>query len=214
MARFAAWLGCACLWGGAATADELKKNNVPQLVVYETADRLFPDMPKVAPVARITEVCGADDSVNPRVAYCTSDNSLYVRAGSALEPREAYEMAHVLGHAVQVRHGVADVALREITQRRDEEDKLRGWVTRQVECIAGFLFHESGLPETDLRALYDEEPMTDGHWGRNPLSIGPKVSIGLEARAEWFLVGQKGDLSACAVGEFGSELLIEALRED
>lgn len=180
--------------------------------VYATARALFPDLPEISDYINVDGVCGADETANDEILYCTSQNTIFIRLDSYVAPYEPYELAHVLGHAVQVQHGVADVALREITRRRDEEDKLRGWVTRQVECIAGFLFHKAELPYLDLRELYDAEPMTDRHWGRDPLSIGPRVSIGLEARAEWFDIGQQGDLNACAVGEFGSELLIKALR--
>lgn len=196
------------LWSAPALAD-------PITALRDAAHARFARMPELAFVSQIDGRCGADAAVNPDAAYCTSENTIFVSFTAAAAPeRAAYQVAHVMSHAVQVRHGVADVALREITRRRNEEEKLRGWVTRQVECIAGFLFHEAGLPETDLRDLFEAEPMTGSHWGRDPLAVGPKVSIGLEARAEWFSVGQKGDLSACAVGEFGSELLIKALRED
>lgn len=180
--------------------------------VEKAAHALFPDLPFLELVARIEGECGADDSVNPQVAFCTTRNVILYRADSHYAPHEAYELAHVFGHAVQVRHGVADVALREIQRRRDEEDKLRGWVTRQVECIAGFVIASMDTPAFDIRTFYDHEPLTHSHWGRDPLSEGPKVSIGLEARAEWFDIGLQGDLSACAVGEFGSELLLKALR--
>lgn len=193
-------------------ADELRKRFSPNLLIFETATRLFDDMPELQTVPRMTEVCGADNNVNAQVAFCTAENTIYYRLDSNLTPNEPYELAHVLGHAIQVRHGVADVALREIRRRPEEEDKLRGWVTRQVECIAGVIYAEAGLDRLDLRDLYDVEPMTDIHWGRNPLSIGPKVSIGLDARAEWFLRGQEGKLEDCAVEEFGSELLMKALR--
>ncbi len=180
--------------------------------IEEAAQKLFSNLPSLEPVVRMEGECGADASVNPQVAFCTTRNVLLYRLNAHFGLEEMYELAHVYGHAVQVRHGVADVALREIRKRRDEEEKLRGWVTRQVECIAGFILAEAGAPQVDLRTLFDAEPMTDSHWGRDPLSVGPKVSIGLEARAEWFDIGQKGDLSACAVGEFGAELLIDALR--
>lgn len=215
-----AFLAAVLIAGGAANAQSSTFGETARRVdaIYATAVRLFPDMPEMTEWFSETgdAPCGigqGDHFAPPRFAFCTTENVIFERNDSFAAPQEPYELAHVLGHAVQVRHGVADVALREITRRRDEEDKLRGWVTRQVECIAGVLFHEAGLPETDLRALYDVEPMTDSHWGRDPLAAGPKVSIGLAVRAEWFSIGQRGDLSACAVGEFGSELLLEALRD-
>lgn len=189
---------------------------VPSLIghrgIERTAQELFRDMPTLEPVMRIAGNCGADETVNGQMAYCTSRNVILYRQDSFYEPGEAYELAHLYGHAVQVRHGVADVALREIRARPDEEAKLRGWVTRQVECIAGFIYGQSGLPAFSLLDNYDAEPLTGSHWGRDPLSKGPKVSIGLAARQEWFAKGNAEGLAACTVGEFGAELLLKALR--
>jgi len=126
--------------------------------------------------------------------------------------KTAYEVAHLYGHAAQVRHGVADFALGQIRQRRSEENMLRGLVTRQVECIAGFLMARAGMGTFDLNGAFTEEPFTHSHWGRDPLRIGPTVSIGLDARAEWFAIGRTGDLAACAPGEFTSDLLVDALN--
>ncbi|MEM6595582.1 MAG: hypothetical protein AAF672_12405 [Pseudomonadota bacterium] len=179
--------------------------------VYDTATRLFADMPQLVSVTRIEGNCGADDQVHDRMAYCTSTNSILISADGQASPVAGYEIAHLLGHAVQVRHGVADIALREIRTRPEEEAKLRGWVTRQVACIAGFLYKEAGGAEFEITDFYETEPLTKSYWGRNPLSIGPRVSIGIEARQEWFDIGLEGDLAACAPGEFGSELLIDAL---
>jgi len=180
--------------------------------IAKTAQRLFPDMPPLDPVLRVEGSCGADEHVHAQMAYCTTRNVILYRQDSFFAPWEAYELAHLYGHAVQVRHGVADVALREIRARPSEEAKLRGWVTRQVECIAGFIYQEAGLPPFSLIDTYEAEPLTNSHWGRDPLSQGPKVSIGLAARQEWFAKGAEADLSACAVGEFGAELLLDALN--
>ncbi len=179
--------------------------------VYERAAELFSDMPSLEPVARIEGVCGADAGVHQRMAYCTSSNSILFAQDDQDSPVAAYEIAHLLGHAVQVRHGVADIALREIRARPGEEDKLRGWVTRQVACIAGFLYRSAGAAAFEISKYYDEEPLTKSYCGRNPLSVGPRVSIGTDARQDWFDIGLKGDLAACAPGEFGSELLLDAL---
>jgi len=121
-------------------------------------------------------------------------------------------LAHLYGHAVQVQHGVADFALGQIRQRRSEEAMLRGLVTRQVECIAGFIMARAGQDDVDLTTLFATEPFTDSHWGRDPLRIGPQVSIGLAVRADWFAIGQRGDLAACGPGEFTADLLLEALN--
>ncbi|MCY4180168.1 MAG: hypothetical protein OXD48_07830, partial [Litoreibacter sp.] len=74
-----------------------------------------------------------------------------------------------------------------------------------------FLYAQAGGSAFEIKAHYREEPLTRSYWGRNPLSLGPRVSIGISARQEWFDIGLKGDLAACAPGEFGSELLLEAL---
>jgi hypothetical protein len=156
--------------------------------VQQAAQGMFPDLPDVAPVARIEGQCGADASVNLVAAYCTSRNVILLREGVAEGPALAHLIAHLYGHAVQVRHGVA-------------------------ECIAGAILAEAGL-SIALSDIHNDEPLTGSHWGRDPLSVGPKVSIGLKARAEWFEIGQQEGLAACAPGEFGAELLLEALRPE
>jgi hypothetical protein len=168
----------------------------------------FDDMPRVDHVSSVIDVCGGAGQVNPDIAFCTSENIVYRRKGADYSN---YKLAHVIGHAVQVRHGIADIALREITKRPDEEVALRGMVTRQVECIAGFLMAKAEAPLIDLVAVFEDEPFTGSHWGRNPLRNGPQVSIGIEARAEWLGIGYRAKtLKECAVGEMGAELLLEA----
>lgn len=180
--------------------------------VIRTAHQLFPEMPFLHPEPGVVGLCGADVTVHARMAYCTTTNTILYDPSFPADEAEHYEFAQLFGHAVQVRHGVADVALRAITSRRDEEAKLRGWVTRQATCIAGFIHAASGAAPFDLLSYYGGEPFTQAVWGRDPLAKGPRVSIGVEARQKWFDIGREGDLSACAVGEFGSELLVQALR--
>lgn len=194
---------------GLARIVELPK----QFEVAWTAQALFRDMPRLDAVSQIVGNCGADGAVHEQMAYCTSRNVILYRHDTQHGRSEAYELAHLYGHAVQVRHGVADVALRAILSRRAEEHKLRGWVERQVDCIAGFIYDRAGLPAFSLLEAYDEEPLTGSHWGRDPLSKGPKVAIGIEARQQWFDAGYSQGLAACSVGEFGAELLLEALAE-
>ncbi len=184
----------------------------PTRQIEQQAEALFRDLPEVIRVKDARAQCGADKGVNKVVAYCTTKNVINLRDRFPEPISWAHHLAHVYGHAVQVRHGVADIALREIRARRDDESKLRGWVTRQVECIAGYIFSQTGLEAVALEDLYAGEPLTDSHWGRNPLAVGPKVSIGLKARAEWFDIGLTQGLGACAPGEFSSDLLIKALR--
>ena len=93
-----------------------------------------------------------------------------------------------------------------------EEQALRGMVTRQVECVAGVLMATAGEQPAMLRG-FGQEPFTGSHWGRDPLNQGPRVSIGLEARAEWYEIGYAArDFAACTVGEMSSELIVQALR--
>ncbi|MCF2870734.1 hypothetical protein L0664_06615 [Octadecabacter sp. G9-8] len=197
-----AWI--MCLIAGPAMAGPFDVLNV--------AHALFDDLPDVQDRTDFDAQCGIGVHSNPHIGYCTTQNLIFVSAGYAGRDIAAYEMAHVLGHAIQVRHGVADVALREISRRRDEEDALRSMVTRQVECIAGVLMATADEPRFDLRTLV-QEPFTDAHWGRNPLNLGPRVSIGTEARAQWFDIGYGAqDFAACTVEEMSADLIVEALR--
>lgn len=179
--------------------------------VMAAATRSFDRMPGVEMVDQIAGNCGADARVNAEVAYCTTRNRIFLTRQARLQPYAPYLVAHVLGHAVQVQHGVADIALREIRQRRAEETQLRTLVESQVNCIAGVLYQRAGLPPATLTDWFDKEPLTTPHWGRDPLSAGPTVSITLEGADSWFQHGQKtGDPADCAVGEFGSDLLVAA----
>ncbi|MEL6683327.1 MAG: hypothetical protein AAFQ09_11905 [Pseudomonadota bacterium] len=199
------WISIMLLWAGAATADPAER-------VAAAANAAFAEMPRLRTVSEIAGNCGADETVNPNVAYCTSQNVIFITRQARSSPQAAYFTAHSFGHAVQVRHGVADFALSEIRNRRSEEALLRGLVERQVDCIAGFLMARAGLPKASLTDWFAEDPFYDVHWGRNPLRIGPVIGVDLAARAQWFDIGQGGDLAACGPGEFTADLLLEALR--
>ena len=121
-----------------AIAGPVAANDIDK--VSQTARNSFFQMPNVRVVDQITGICGAGEGVSSRAAYCTSANEILLIDW----PGAAYALAHVLGHAVQVRHGVADVALRTIHARRSEEVTLRGYVERQMDCIAGFFFWGQG----------------------------------------------------------------------
>lgn len=200
--RIAVGLG---LLAGPITADP-----VDDLVGAVNAS--FGQMPIVQRVDTIEGRCGVDDDVNDVVVYCTSQNRVFLERAAASRPEAAYLVGHVMGHAAQVQHGVADVALRTIRANRDQEQVLRADVTRQVECLAGFFYQRAGLPEAALTDWMTDEPFTGSHWGRDPLRIGPQVSIGLAERSAWFERGQGGDLAACATGSFGAELLMDASK--
>lgn len=180
--------------------------------VARAAHAAFDGMPSVARVETIDGNCGADGAVNDQVVYCTSQNRIFVTPAAARLPQAAYLVGHAFGHAVQVQHGVADAALAQIRSRRDEEQMLRGLVERQVDCLAGFLMARAGLSPSSLTDWFGRDPLADAHWGRDPLRIGPRVSVMLDARNDGFQRGQGGDLTACAAGEFGAELLLDALK--
>lgn len=179
--------------------------------VVQAAMETFADMPPVQMVGEVAGHCGADKHVNPHVAYCTSQNVIFLTHDARDLPQATYLVAHSYGHAVQVRHGVADFALAQIRARRDEEPILRGLVERQVDCIAGFLMTRAGFPQTMLRAWFTTDPFADIHWGRDPLRIGPVMGVDLAARDRWFQIGQAGDLAKCTDGEIPVDLLVDAL---
>ena len=181
--------------------------------IVGTAQTLYPQMPEVAVVERIAGNCGADAAVNPRVAYCTSENRIYVAEGILADRSAPYEIAHQFGHAIFVQHGLADVALAAIRANRGQEAFLRGQVSRQIDCLAGVLYARAGYPTGQLTDWFDAEPFTGAHWGRDPLRVGPKASISLAARDEWFQKGQMaGEPTACEVPELPVELLITPFR--
>ncbi len=178
--------------------------------VIAAAERSFDRMPTVARVDVIAGRCGADGEVNRFVAYCTSQNTIFL---TATGPTAAYQLAHVYGHAVQVRHGVADVALRTIRANRDKEAALRMDVTRMVECIAGVILHRAGAGAMDLTQMFAQEPFTGSHWGRDPLARGPIVNLGLRERNRWLNKGlAAGDPAVCDTGEFPATLVQDAFR--
>ncbi len=195
------WLG----WATCVAAD-------PVSDIAKAAADAFDQMPDVVQVAQIAGQCGADAKTNGDVAYCTTRNVIFITEDAAMRPEAPYLVAHLYGHAVQVRHGVADFALAQIRARRGEEQMLRGLVARQVDYIAGFLMARSGHAPTRLADWMTQEPFAGTHWGRDPLRIGPQVSIGLAERDIWFQRGQSGSLADCAVGELSADLPIAALK--
>ncbi|NNU80524.1 hypothetical protein HMH01_08730 [Halovulum dunhuangense] len=185
--------------------------------VAEVAARDLQSMPAIRLTTRMADVCGGGDG-NPLMRYCTSENVIFVASqlGTAVPDARAasYMLAHQLGHAVQVRHGQADLALAAIRAAPAREAVLRGMVTRQVECIAGVLHGRAfGAEGPSIADWFGAEPFTDAHWGRAPVGGGPRVSIGLGPRDEWFRRGRMaGTLSGCAVDELGTERIERAAR--
>ncbi len=180
--------------------------------VAAAADRLFARMPPAVTVAQLPGTCGADARVHPLVAYCTSRNVILVAEDAEANAQRDYFLAHAYGHAVQVQHGVADVALGEITRRPTEETILRGYVERQVDCIAGVILKASGQPMPDLLSLFAQDPLDRPHWGRDPLRRGPHLDVPVAQRAQWLQSGYQQGIAACAVGEFPADLLIAAMK--
>jgi len=181
--------------------------------INTAARTVFDDMPKIKEVPFVEEHCGANRGANEDIFYCTNQKTIFIRAGFWEEPVAAYALAHMFGHAAQVEHGVATIAFGMIQADPQNEAVLRSMVPRQVECLAGFFFREAGLPRTSLIDLFEEEPFTGSHWGRDPVSNGPRVSIGLELRNEWFELGQglRTPLD-CTVEDLSAEPLKRGLR--
>ena len=185
--------------------------------IVKTANKHFTRMPQVQLTSRLVDLCNGDGETNTLVRYCTALNTIYVAADltERLPPEgAAYVLAHAYGHAVQVRHGIADIALAKITTDRPREAELRGLVTMQVECIAGVLVGRA-LPNGRGKPSdwFPTEPFTGSHWGRSPMRNGPKVAIGTAMRDEWFSKGRASrDFASCAAGEMGAELILRAER--
>lgn len=197
----------------ALTASVCQSAVADPMAVHQTAQALFAQLPDVEARADLNAACGGGSNSNPHIGYCASNNTIFVSDDFATRPQASYEMAHVLGHAIQVRHGIADVALRAICNRRSEEDALRGMVTRQVDCVAGVLMASAGLAPADLNQLFAAEPFTDAHWGRQPINSGPRVTVGVAARSQWYEIGYTAhDFAVCSVGEMSSDLIVAALR--
>ncbi len=182
----------------------------PVSKVTQAARASFERMPLVQVVDQIEGICGADHTVNTRAVYCTTRDVILVSGQDMGAAQTAYLVAHLYGHAAQVQHGVADVALRTIQSRREEEPALRAMVARQVDCVAGVLFRRAGLPAADLRDWFSTDPFPQPHWGRQPLRSGSAMGIGLNNRNQWFNVGYSRGLSSCVSGEFGPDLLVRA----
>lgn len=178
--------------------------------VQAAAGRMFTQMPEVQLSPVLPDACGSVEETNPDMRYCTSENRIYLRERPDAPVKMAHALAHGLGHAIQVRHGIADIALREVRRRPEDEDALRKMVTGQVACLAGSLLTNAGFLPIDLHALYGDEPFQDSHWGRNPLRLGPKVTTGLEFRADWLMKGQRGGIEICTVGEIDVQVLLRS----
>ncbi len=196
--------GLALLCAGPAAAQSV----LDRLTVSTEAS--FPRVPVVRIMDDVSDVCGGGVTAN--AVYCTSDNTIYL-APEGKDGRDVYALAHLYGHGLQVRYGIADLALNAILANREREAELRGMVTRQVECLAGFLVARAGIEPPRIADLFEAEPMTGAHWGRRPVRAGPEVSIGLAARATWFAHGAAATTALdCTVEEVPADLIAAADR--
>ncbi|QHQ34944.1 hypothetical protein [Algicella marina] len=187
------------------------------LPVVRAAEGFFTRLPGVSLTSALRDVCGGDGDSDPHMLYCTDLNRIYVARLDLTEMGEdemAYRLAHMYGHAVQVRHGIADRALATIRANRAREWELRTMVTQQVECIAGVILREAiGKRAQGPAAVAGGEAFTTSHWGASPVANGPRVSVGTAERESWFRKGRDaGDFAVCAAGEFSSDLILRALR--
>ena len=182
--------------------------------LVSTAHKAFSRLPNVVLTNDLSKTCKPDEQSNRFVLYCSDLNEIFVAVGHGQSADAMrYRVAHVFGHAVQVRHGIANRALRAIRTEPAREGELRGMVTRQVDCIAGVLIGRAYGGSGGLTSIFNAEPMTGSHWGATPMRRGPKVSIGLTARDAWFRKGRASkDFANCAVGEMGAELILRAER--
>lgn len=186
--------------------------------VVRAANRHFARMPQVRLTSQMAGLCGGDAGSDPLIRYCTTLNAIYVAADLTARTRHeaeaVYRVAHAFGHAIQVRHGVADQALARIAAEPSRAAELRAMVTRQVECLAGILHRRAiGLGRTSPSDWMTDEPFAGSHWGADPIAARAQVSIGLDERDAWFRKGRDSDrVAACAAGEIGTTLLERAER--
>lgn len=184
--------------------------------IVKEANDAFPNLPAVSLTSNMGAICGGDAETSTEMRYCVTQNTIFVDwalADRRDTAQAAYMMAHMFGHAIQVRHGVADRALAAIRAEPAREAELRAMVTGQVECLAGVLVARAGGVRGGPADWFAEEPFTGSHWGAAPLSRGPQVRIGLALRDKWFRVGAASrDVAECAVGEMGADLLVRAQR--
>lgn len=172
----------------------------PLIPLVSVTQAAFDRAARVAITADLSVACGDASGLGGAV-YCTDDGVIRITPDLAGDPRSIYLVAHLFGHTLQVRHGIADIALAAIRADPSREAELRGMVERQVDCLAGVLIARAGYPDIALTDLFATEPLTGPHWGADPVRDGPALSIGLAVRAEWFAVGQTArDPAACAVG--------------
>lgn len=185
--------------------------------VVREAEQTFSRMPQVRLTSAIAQLCGGDARSNMLMRYCTDQNAIFVTSDLpdrvAGPEAAAYMLAHLYGHAVQVRHGQAARALDAVGADPGREAALRAQLAAQADCIAGFLHARATGYRGGLAGWFTAEPFTDSHWGRTPLADSPQGGIGPGGRERWYRTGQQAeDLAACAQPDLDAGPLLAAMR--
>lgn len=168
----------------------------------------LPHMPAVSYGPFAVDTCDGANA-NPVARYCTSERRIHL-SGRPRDVQTAYALAHLMGHAALVEHGIADIAWRSIRARPHEEQALRRMVTQQVECLAGVFMARAEVDIDPVIKSFTSEPFVGSHWGRRPLNRGPKVAIGLELRVNALRRGfDASAFSVCSYQEITPDLLLE-----
>lgn len=161
--------------------------------VVERAQQGFRRMPQVRLTSALADICGADADTQTGAIFCTSLNAIYVDADLArdLGPgAAAYFVAHLFGHALQLRHG---------TPPKAGDDEALARAEAQADCIAGHLLAASGAARVRLADWFDDDPLEDVHWGADPLAGAMSVSLTLAARDAAFRAGEDAEgIAACS----------------
>lgn len=164
------------------------------------ANRLFPGLPAVRLTSAISGTCGSG-SASDLARYCTTSNLVYLAAN--IDERlsaqaAAYLVAHQLAHAAQERAGLT---------RQATTPDARAALEIQADCIAGVILARSlpgmtGAPSNWLSL----EPLTEPHWGPDPLDNGTPLVIPPASRDEWLDWGRRmGHAEQCNVGALSAQ---------
>ncbi|WP_233417080.1 neutral zinc metallopeptidase [Halovulum marinum] len=159
------------------------------------AGRLFPNLPAVRLTSAIGRVCGGPPA-SELVRYCTSANLVYLAADidqRLSEPAAAYLVAHQLGHAAQLRAGIA---------ARADTPELRAALELQADCLAGVILSSTETTASDPAVRAATDHLTAPHWGAEPIENGRPEPLPPTIRGEWLQWGyREADAGRCEVGD-------------
>lgn len=181
--------------------------------VVQLANRTFTRMPQVQLTSRLVDLCGGGPEASLYTRYCTDLNTIYFSAdlseklsGQAI----SYLIAHQYARAVQVRHGIADIALSRIKAEPANEAALRVQVSAQAACVAGVLLGRAKIEGISASVLADD-PFGKPHWGHSPISNTALSPITTAERDRWFATGHRAkDFAVCATKDFDARLILRA----